>query len=477
MAGNESDATAFLDACGATGPLEVEVEDPRGGKAVRLLLAQPFLVVGRDERADLPLEDGDVSRRHAYLQVLGGRVFAFDLASRTGLSRDGGPAGSGWLGRGQALRVGPFKVRVVGGVPDLPPRAGGDPLAACPPGRDPLPPVTLESAGQDVRRVVWPMDRALALVGQSPRCKLRVAGEAVSRFSCGVVRTPAGAWVVDLLGRPGVVVNEAPVRWAPLRDGDQFRVGPVSFRVHSGPPLPGAPAATPSLPVPVERPASRGGALLPRLPAGLLAPDPRVPAPADWAAENEPLASLLRPLAGQFASMQQQMFEQFTQMMMAMGRMFSDLQRDQLGLVREELARLQQLSQELRELQAELASRQAEAGRPGPAAPPQEVLPPSCLGPVGDAGPAPGVANGARAGPPGAPSREEETSAATAGPDFAGGAARRPRQPGGAAGPSDEDIHARLYQRIQQLQQEREGRWQKLFSSLFGKRPGNDPPG
>jgi hypothetical protein len=169
--------------------------------------------------------------------------------------------------------------------------------------------------------------------------------------------------------------------------------------------------------------------------------------------------------------MQQQMFEQFTQMMMAMGQMLREMQRDQAGLIREELSRLQQVSQELRELQAELAAREAIASTTRGAGLERQLSPPSSPGPAEDEHPLPAVSNGAQPGPDGAPARDREGESAPAGPPSPREAAERPKPQVTAEGPSDQDIHTRLYERIRQLQEERESRWRKLFNSLFGKSP------
>src|SRR5947209_8935006 len=68
----------FLQACGASGPLHLSVE--HAGAAERYVLHQPFALVGGDPRADVRLTGGLVARRHAYLQVLGGRLVCVDLA-------------------------------------------------------------------------------------------------------------------------------------------------------------------------------------------------------------------------------------------------------------------------------------------------------------------------------------------------------------------------------------------------------------
>jgi pSer/pThr/pTyr-binding forkhead associated (FHA) protein len=444
----------FREVCGATGPLAFEVEDARTGEVARHAFDPPFLVIGRDGGADLVLDAEEVSQRHAYLQVIGGRVFCFDLLSRTGIRWEQGAGRSGWLAPGQALGLGPFTVRLLSGVPDAA-GVGPDPLGTTPAGHDSLPGLILEPVGAAENPSPWRMNRVLAFVGHAPACRVRIRDGSVSRFSCGLVRTPAGAWLIDLLGRPGVAVNDMPVRWALLRNGDQVRVGSVSVRVRYE-----APGASPvlafepgiravnwaALAGPGPHPAS-AGQLAPALPAAQ-APLLRPPAAllAAPPADREDVPAWLVPLTNQFGLMQQQMFDQFTQVLLMMGQMFSQLHRDQLGLVREELEKLQEVSHELLTLQAELAQGERGAGNEAVSPAPVES-PPGVKPPAGTAAP-----NGT-----GTP---------------AGHVAGQPRPkaaPAPASGRTDQDIHADLCRRIQVLQQERETRWQSLLSSLLGK--------
>src|SRR5205823_4797966 len=97
----------FLQACGATRPLRLHVERHGRSGPPRYEFARPFLLIGRAPDTDVQLDDAAVSRRHAYLQVLGGRVFCTDLHSRTGLRFNGKPERSGWLGGRPTLSIGP----------------------------------------------------------------------------------------------------------------------------------------------------------------------------------------------------------------------------------------------------------------------------------------------------------------------------------------------------------------------------------
>ena len=102
----------FATACGATVPLDLRVDLAGGGVLAEGSVAQPFTLVGRDDACDVTLADPDINPRHAWLQVLGGRVFAVDLGSRNGLAWPDGRHGPGWLDPGTPVRVGPFLLRL-----------------------------------------------------------------------------------------------------------------------------------------------------------------------------------------------------------------------------------------------------------------------------------------------------------------------------------------------------------------------------
>jgi pSer/pThr/pTyr-binding forkhead associated (FHA) protein len=247
----EPSRNLFWQACGAVGPLRLCVGNPAGQADVCREFELPFLVAGRSPDADLPLDDPAVSLRHAFLQVVAGRVFCLDLQSRTGVLWKGQPRRSGWLDPGQAVRIGPFAVRLADeGLPGAAaPAADRNPLASFPADQDPLPPASLEILNGTRKNTVWRVSRAVTVVGRSPECQAQVGGPEVSRSHCCLLRTPLGLWLIDLLAREGTTVNGARVRWARLEDGDEVRIGGVllGVRYHpvSGPagaaaPLPGS---------------------------------------------------------------------------------------------------------------------------------------------------------------------------------------------------------------------------------------------
>src|SRR4051794_29682552 len=107
--GDRGSLSAFWTACGGPGLLEVEV---RGGARPFTNLARgtPFLLIGRNGGSDLLLPHGDVSRKHAYLQVLGGRLWCVDLGSRTGIRRGADQHTAFWVDGTAPLDIGPYRI-------------------------------------------------------------------------------------------------------------------------------------------------------------------------------------------------------------------------------------------------------------------------------------------------------------------------------------------------------------------------------
>jgi len=352
--------TPFLEACGATGPLEVGISSARHPEPIYYVLQQPFAVIGRDPRNDLMLHDEQISKRHAFLQILDGRAFCFDLGSRSGVEWDGRPGQAGWIDPQQFLGIGPFQVCVTGGCSREPWENAlvYSPLASQetePPG---LPEVKLAFVNGAADKDVWPMTSRIALIGRSPQCKVCLEGPSVSRFHGALVRTPHGLWVADLLGRGGIAVNGQHTRYTLLREGDRLQVGRfvvqiVSATIHA--------ASTAEPPTVVERvdggiaPAFEENPNYPADPSADTANYPPPTVRSDLAVKGSEIPeSAYLPVLNQFALMQQQMFDQFQQAMLGMVQMFGALHRDQMEALQAELADLRGVTRELQGLQAQM---------------------------------------------------------------------------------------------------------------------------
>ena len=178
-----------------------------------------------------------VSRRHVYLQVIEGRPFWLDLESRTGTRGDRESQRFGWLAGGEAT------LRRAIHDPTLHRRRTRQ-TQSITTSRPAIHPWSrwlitthryltwrcefLNGPSQSMSR---PVHRVMSLIGSTSGCKFRLTDPSVSRFHACLLRTSAGVWIVDLLGQSGVFVNEEPVRFGRLDDGDLLRIGRYQIRV------------------------------------------------------------------------------------------------------------------------------------------------------------------------------------------------------------------------------------------------------
>lgn len=218
----------------ALAPLELTVSGPGWDGDERHVFEQPFVLVGRDERCCLRLDDDAISRRHTYLQQLGERVFCVDLGSRTGTRWAGKSHPSGWLLPNDGIQIGPFTLELANGagssgVVSEPGAEAGNPLQDRRNDQPGLPSFRI-AVGNEVRSQ-FRMNRDLVLVGSGPECRVRLRDAGISRYHCSLVRTPDGLWVVDLLSATGTRLNGEPIRWARVNEGDLLRVGQYLLRL------------------------------------------------------------------------------------------------------------------------------------------------------------------------------------------------------------------------------------------------------
>jgi pSer/pThr/pTyr-binding forkhead associated (FHA) protein len=389
----------FLNNCGIADSLQLLVEGPSPNEPELRLLHQPFAVIGRDSQADVFLDHAEVSRRHVYLQVIEGRVFWIDLESRTGSRDETKSQKFGWLDGVHTLGVGPYVIRrfvhdsqtAHDFQDDELPR--DTPLIARVYSRGPLPELTLEFLNGPSQSTSWPVHRVMSLIGSASGCKFRLADPSVSRFHGSLLRTPAGVWIVDLLGKGGITVDEVPIRFHRLMDGNVLAIGRYQLRIrcrhqdqgsgnglldfgrsmlvarpsrqnHASNTLKFSDWAASALAL-ETRPQGAKKAQLPQ-PAQPVSSFPNVEIMSSESSFPIPLAqsglteSVLVPLVSQFGLMQQQMFDQFQQAMSMMVQMFGTMHRDQMELIRAELDRLHELTDEFHALKDELANRTRE---------------------------------------------------------------------------------------------------------------------
>ncbi len=177
------------------------------------------------------------------------------------------------------------------------------------------------------------------------------------------MKTPAGAWVVDLLAEPRLAVNGAPAASALLEDGDLVQISGESLRVNydgstsTSVSIPPAEAPAPSEPAPAPAFTSTSAPAPP--PALLNSVSNGRPAPA---LHGELVAGpSFRPLVerGEAVEMAQNAHNHaaaspFGEALVMLVRLLRDVHQDHLKLVREELAEIHTLSAKMSAIQTQL---------------------------------------------------------------------------------------------------------------------------
>jgi pSer/pThr/pTyr-binding forkhead associated (FHA) protein len=487
----------FRKACGLTAPLVLACESPTGldsGSTTRTFPC-PFVLIGRTPRADLFLDNEEVSRRHAFLQAIAGKILVVDLLSRTKVywEGEGTPRSRGWLGPRGYIEVGSHRIsrsRQDAGDHDHGLSAGSytafdEPSEAAP---------VLRCALELPIRVgdnpsLWPVEGEMAMVGRAEECQLVLSDDSISRFHAALVPTPSGLWVVDLSAREGVLVSGERVRWAWLADGDTIRMGRFTFilRYESVPveitradvPLEaGARSDGPSgSELAVRKGASDGGRrnLAVRSGGRSLAP---VRAKRSAPVEPETIvpsgAELLGPMpfpANPMAMWQQQMqlMESFHNDMILMVQMFVAMHKEHSASVRHELDMVRRLTRELDALQAKTGASPETDDAGDPVTP---DLPPSRSGSARtkdrkkqvETPDAEDLDQDSDRAVPKSTHQDRRSRPAsskissTQGPGDSSSNGKRAGQ--------NSQIHAHLTERIAELQRQRQGYWQRILSTI-----------
>ncbi len=376
--------STFQNACGSESGFTLWVTHQQTGERFQRSYQLPFVVVGRNPKADLCLNDPQVNWRHAYLQMIAGRLMCIDLGSMTGVYWEKDRQQCGWLAEENGIQIGPYQIKqarepAVGNSQTLPPAR----LLTNSSNGHQRSNYTLSfghlARPDKVLEDLWQLDRMITLVGKTPECKIRFRNDTrVSSYHCCLLQMNQNLWVIDLLSRTGIELNGVRIRWSEVRASDQLKVGQYLIHVHQGesqPPhsdqtvLPAEPKLQKDSPF-VLSPVSSETVADPFRAGGHPLRSPLVveegylddgSSSSDSFSEpqSEFWRSLLTPLFQQFSVMQQQMFDQFQNTLLMVTQTLTMQQEHQFSQIREELGYLRELNQELAFLHTELAKQKA----------------------------------------------------------------------------------------------------------------------
>jgi|GEM_PF-1825858 len=251
---------------GTAGSIFLVVQAPNGEKR-EYPLTDLAMVIGRDDSADIRVDDRKVSRRHASFRVLEGQAWVEDLGSINGLRLNGKKIKQrAMVLASDVVQVGSYEIRVrveaasgvgtadiVSVVPDetrgmraAPPPTGGSSLL-----------LIGQSKPATGRR--YPLGVGEWIVGRLEDCAVPILDGSVSRQHARIVLSGSAATVTDLGSSNGVFVNDVRVDSSDLRNGDRLRFGNVDFRIELSSDVPGrAGSVEPSRLAPAETSGRRG---------------------------------------------------------------------------------------------------------------------------------------------------------------------------------------------------------------------------
>ena len=231
MLATERDDSALLP-----GMFRLAISSPDEPQPTPLAVNGPFAMIGREENCTCRLNHPDISRRHAYLQAIFGRIFCVDLGSRTGTHWGEKSRKSGWLDPERPVRIGPYQVQMLDsiglGTPSVPFPENFSPLDPYAGQLGTLPRVEVEILNGAVPSAEMAIQRLITLVGSSPRCKLRLQHSSVAKVDCSLLWLSDGLWVVDLCGRGHSRLRGKVLRCARLENEQTLRLGRFHLRVH-----------------------------------------------------------------------------------------------------------------------------------------------------------------------------------------------------------------------------------------------------
>jgi pSer/pThr/pTyr-binding forkhead associated (FHA) protein len=227
----------FAQDCGLSGRFQIEILSDGDDPSTTVAIDSPCFLIGREDFCDVVLSGNDISRRHAYVQALGGQIYVADLGSRTGILCDGRRLKSGYLPPDEILEIGGYRlqIRIEGNAVEDSAEFDTD--------REHLTPeIALEFFSRVRRTRPWNVDRALTLIGAGGSSMIKLAHPSVARVHCSIVQGLEEWWLVDLGCRRGTLLDGEKIRFSPLIIGSEIEIGTYAARVCPpvGPELPAA---------------------------------------------------------------------------------------------------------------------------------------------------------------------------------------------------------------------------------------------
>lgn len=231
------------------------------GEIREMPLAGQGLVLGRDESADIRVDDKKVSRRHAIFKLDGGEPWVEDLGSSNGVRLNGKRIDKrARLTGADKIRVGGFNITLKTVNPQTgasvaqaapqsvaPPAsvAGVSPTRAAPkvieraPQRPKEDLPQLKALDPPAQGRVFVLHRGENIIGRLEECDVPILDGSVSRQHARLVFARDRVTATDLGSSNGIFVNGVRVDMAELAQDDVLKVGNIRFEVQLPAPIAG----------------------------------------------------------------------------------------------------------------------------------------------------------------------------------------------------------------------------------------------
>ncbi len=493
----------FATECGMRGTLRLVVCHGATGVIEKFNVDEPFVLVGRAPSCQVRLNHPDVNYRHAYLQVIQGRMYCYDLDTEHGIRWGSRLRKEGVLTVRDVLHIGPFSIRLSQSAAYGPALNSSDTEWELE--NEPVEGTALRfmnASGRTSHSPLRPLRAAITLLGRTGRSHCKLSDTSVSQVHCSIVRTGESLWVVDLLGRDGTSVNGRSVRFARFEDGDELTLGRFRMQLcevagdQDSVLARAAILTTTATREPVRHEEETEDERCDVIP---LPPEPPAPAAHNQANFHAPVVgkmhgiseNILLAMMEQFGQMQQQLLAHTQQQMTMLAQMFSGLYQGQQASIAEQLNRIHEISSELNQLRAgTMAWPRVDGGGavvPGPPTPVAAAAPQAADEQPEAESALPSMPEAPFDGPATDAALPDDAPTALGHSDSPAPAATSAATENGVELPFDDSVdaipgpregsgsrqakaanHEWVTQRINDLERERNGRWRRLLQLIGG---------
>lgn len=221
----------LFEACNGDPGVIIRVEDLARRVLHEQPMDRPWIVIGQGADNDLWLEHTRILPRHAAVMWLNGGLFFMTLSPQAELFGPQGPMTSGWWPSNLSLRLGAFRLRIVG-QRKAPPQFA--PLSASRVLEAEHPHLELQIVGKTpASNPPWPITRPVTLIGRSSLCKIRLDHPRISPVQAALIRTAGRLWLINLAISDSALVNGKPFGTAQLDVGDQIQCADYRFEIQN----------------------------------------------------------------------------------------------------------------------------------------------------------------------------------------------------------------------------------------------------